>query len=223
MADSNLNTSIAALISKLITETASANADELVKLARSAEVLDHTENTSMEIALNTRVNALVSNASVDELSQLARSIASMKEPIVQSTSVDMSSLTQDIIPANNNGINIGSASKNIDDIYANNIIVNTGTITGTPTNPTDIVNKDYVDNSSGSSIFSSDILPTTTDTYDIGSATAKFVEIHASSVKGLSLPTAGTDAASKAYVDSAVVGGTVFVTYVNGYSGQVTL
>jgi len=223
LADSNLNTSIAALISKLITETASANADELVKLARSAEVLDHTENTSMEIALNTRVNALVSNASVDELSQLARSIASMKEPIVQSTSVDMSSLTQDIIPANNNGINIGSASKNIDDIYANNIIVNTGTITGTPTNPTDIVNKDYVDNSSGSSIFSSDILPTTTDTYDIGSATAKFVEIHTSSVKGLSLPTAGTDAASKAYVDSAVVGGTVFVTYVNGYSGQVTL
>ena len=220
MADSNLNTSISALVSQLVSETPTASVDELVKITRAAEVIGQSEHTSLETALNTRVNALVSTASVDELSKLARSISAMKEPQVQSTSVDMSALSQDIVPANNNGIDIGHSTRYIDDIYANNIIINTGTIAGTPTNATDIANKSYVDSSI--STIAADILPDTDATYDIGSSSATFVNIHAAAVKGLSAPVSNTDAANKEYVDNAT-GGTNTVTSINGITGTVTI
>lgn len=220
MADSNLNTSISALVTQLVSETPTANVDELVKITRAAEVIGQSEHTNLETALNTRVNALVSTASVDELSKLARSISAMKEPQVQSTSVDMSALSQDIVPANNNGIDIGHSTRYIDDIYANNIIINTGTIAGTPTNATDIVNKSYVDSSV--STIAADILPDTDATYDIGSSSATFVNIHAAAVKGLSAPVSNTDAANKEYVDNAT-GGTNTVSSINGITGTVTI
>jgi len=220
LADSNLNTSISALVTQLVSETPTANVDELVKITRAAEVIGQSEHANLETALNTRVNALVSTASVDELSKLARSISAMKEPQVQSTSVDMSALSQDIVPANNNGIDIGHSTRYIDDIYANNIIINTGTIAGTPTNATDIVNKSYVD--SASSTIGADILPDTNATYDIGSSSATFVNIHAAAVKGLSAPVSNTDAANKEYVDNAT-GGTNTVSSINGITGTVTI
>ena len=134
----------------------------------------------------------------------------------------MTSIAQDILPTTNNGINIGSSAKNIDNLHANNIAINSGTITGTPTNANDIVNKNYVDSNSGGT-FSSDILPATTNSNDLGSTTKKFVEVHTSSVKGLSSPVSGTDAASKSYVDGVVSGGGNIVSFVNGYTGNVSL
>ncbi len=45
------------------------------------------------------------------------------------------------------------------------------------------------------------ILPTSTNTFDLGSPSAKYANLFATSVRGLASPTNNTDAANKAYVD----------------------
>ena len=48
------------------------------------------------------------------------------------------------------------------------------------------------------------ILPTTTNTFNIGAPSQKYANVFTTSVKGLALPTENTDGASKAYVDTTV-------------------
>ncbi len=48
------------------------------------------------------------------------------------------------------------------------------------------------------------IVPTTTNTFDIGSPSAKYANVFATGIKGLGTPTNATDATSKSYVDSRV-------------------
>jgi hypothetical protein len=223
LADSNLSTSISAIVTELVNNVSTATASELVLLTRAANVIDETEHSALETAVNSRVNALYSTASVGDLSKLSSAIGNLKEPIVSATSVDLSSIAQHILPATTNTYNIGSSSKAINELHANSVSFVSGTITTTPTNANDIVNKNYVDSASSNSAFTSDILPNANGTLDIGSSTLGFVNVFTSSVQGLSTPVNTTDAANKAYVDAAVTGGTIYAQTVNGYTGTVVL
>ena len=223
MADSNLSTSISAIVTELVNKVSTATASELVLLTRAANVIDKTEHSALETAVNSRVNALYSTASVGDLSKLSSAIGNLKEPVVSATSVDLSSVAQHILPVTTNTYNIGSASKLINELHANSVSFVSGTITTTPTNANDLVNKSYVDNSSSGGAFTSDILPNANGTLDIGSSTLGFVNVFASSVQGLTTPANATDAANKAYVDAAVVGSSLYAQTVNGYAGTVVL
>ena len=223
MADSNLSTSISAIVTELVNKVSTATASELVLLTRAANVIDKTEHSALETAVNSRVNALYSTASVGDLSKLSSAIGNLKEPVVSATSVDLSSVAQHILPVTTNTYNIGSASKLINELHANSVSFVSGTITTTPTNANDLVNKSYVDNSSSGSAFTSDILPNANGTLDIGSSTLGFVNVFASSIQGLTTPANATDAANKAYVDAAVVGISLYAQTVNGYAGTVVL
>tara|TARA_B100001094_G_scaffold316085_1_gene356864 strand:- start:1322 stop:4600 length:3279 start_codon:yes stop_codon:yes gene_type:complete len=50
------------------------------------------------------------------------------------------------------------------------------------------------------------ILPTISNVYNLGAPSQKYANVFTTSVKGLALPTENTDAASKAYVDTAISG-----------------
>lgn len=224
MADQNLNTSIAALAQDLITMIPTATPEELVLITRAAKLIQHTENTGIETALNNRINALMSGTvHAEDMQSFAVSIKNMMEDIVSSTAVDLSDLQQDLLPLNNNSASVGSALKRFLDVYASNINTISGTITNTPSASTDIVNKQYVDDSLANFNVSGDFLPSSTNTYDIGSPTDKWVNVYTSAVKGLSTPVDGTDATTKTYVDNLFASASSPVTSVNGYLGSVQL
>ena len=50
------------------------------------------------------------------------------------------------------------------------------------------------------------IIPTTTNTFNLGAPAQKYANVFVTNVKGLALPTNNTDAASKAYVDTQIAG-----------------
>ena len=58
MADANLNTSISALTAEILSNIPSAGVEELLALSRSAAALGQKENSSIETAVNSRVNQL---------------------------------------------------------------------------------------------------------------------------------------------------------------------
>ena len=78
MADNLLNTSIAAIASKIATDVATATVDELVDLTRAAAAIGHDDNTTIETAVNTRVNALLANATIEDVKKLGDVIKKMR-------------------------------------------------------------------------------------------------------------------------------------------------
>lgn len=78
MADTNLNTSISAVATRILNAVATANADELTKLASAALFVGESENELIETAINTRVNTLITNADADTVRKLASAIKKMK-------------------------------------------------------------------------------------------------------------------------------------------------
>ena len=107
MADANLSTSSSAVIAKLLTLIGTASADDLLKLSRTALLLENTENDSIEQAIDSRIQTLVTNASPEELSKLGRSIGFMLEP-------DYSIVQGELIPSqtNKNGRFLSSNGSN---------------------------------------------------------------------------------------------------------------
>ena len=94
MADNLLNSSISALATKIATDVASASIDELVDLARAAQSIGEDDNTTIETAINTRVNALYSSATPEEIKKLAVVVDKMtKLATVGSAITDISQLT----------------------------------------------------------------------------------------------------------------------------------
>ena len=197
MADSNLNSSISALVSDLQNQIATATATEILLITRAAKSLGHTENTAIEIAVNTRVNQLTSTATADELEKLARAVDNLTE-----------------------NASTPAATTSIDDH------TDVDTTTATPTDgqalvwqsstglwkPGDVASDSYTD-----------ILPDITATYDIGSPSKTWVDVYASNIKGLDAPTNDTDAARKKYVDDLFASAVITVNSVNGYQGSVLL
>lgn len=78
MADNLLNTSISAVTTEIINSISSASVDELLDLARSAAALGQSENTSIESAINTRVNQLITTATPDEIKKLSDAIKKVR-------------------------------------------------------------------------------------------------------------------------------------------------
>ena len=78
MADNLLNTSIAAIASKIATDVATATVDQLVDLTRAAAAIGHDDNTTIETAVNTRVNALLANATIEDVKKLGDVIKKMR-------------------------------------------------------------------------------------------------------------------------------------------------
>lgn len=125
MSDTNLQTSSSAVIAKLLTLIGTASVDDLLKLSRTALLLENTENESIEQAIDSRIQTLVTNASPEELSKLGRSIRFMLEP-------DYSVVEGELIPSqtnkegsflSSNGSNDswgGVTTKNISEISTDN-------------------------------------------------------------------------------------------------------
>lgn len=85
MADSNLNTSTSAVISRVGTLISSASAEELLKLCRTNVFLDQTENATLEVAVDSRVSSLTSTATASDLSKLGRAVGLMLDPVYTAT------------------------------------------------------------------------------------------------------------------------------------------
>ncbi len=67
MPDSNLSTSIAAIRSKILTDAPTATIDDILSLARAAKSIGLTEDTTIETALNSRIQTLSSGATTAEM------------------------------------------------------------------------------------------------------------------------------------------------------------
>jgi len=78
MPDSNLNSSISSLVTKITNEISSANVDELLQFARAAEQIGESENADIETAINTRINQLINSATAGEIQKLSTAIKKMR-------------------------------------------------------------------------------------------------------------------------------------------------
>lgn len=116
MADTNLNTSISAVATRILNAVATANADELTKLASAALFVGESENELIETAINTRVNTLITNADADTVRKLASAIKKMKtapqSDIVTGGVGDISELTdtQGLLNAGGTSIDISDTA-----------------------------------------------------------------------------------------------------------------
>ena len=97
MPDSNLNSSISSLVTKITNEISSANVDELLQLARAAEQIGESENADIETAINTRINQLINSATAGEIQKLSATIKKMRttpqSDIISAGIGDISELT----------------------------------------------------------------------------------------------------------------------------------
>lgn len=135
MADNLLNSSISALATKIATDVASASIDELVDLARAAQSIGEDDNTTIETAINTRVNALYSSATPEEIKKLAVVVDKMTKlatvgsaitdisqltdntSLLSSGGPDLSAVGQHILPTTDDTYDLGSSSKKFRDVY----------------------------------------------------------------------------------------------------------
>jgi sugar lactone lactonase YvrE len=197
LADSNLNSSISALVSDLQNQIATASVTELLLITRAAKAIGHTENTAIEIAVNTRVNQLTSTATADELEKLARAVDNLTDtasaPAATTSISDHTDVDTTTTPPTD-----GQAL-----IWDNSTAL---------WKPEDVASDSYTD-----------ILPDTTATYDLGSPSKTWVDVYAANIKGLDAPVNDTDAARKKYVDDLFASAVITVNSVNGYQGSVLL
>ena len=79
MADSNLSTSIAAVLSRGQSLIPSATASELADITEALKKIKKTDDATAETAVNARVSSLYSTATIDEKLKLSRAVANMLE------------------------------------------------------------------------------------------------------------------------------------------------
>ena len=79
MADSNLSTSIAAVLSRGQSLISSATASELADITEALKKIKKTDDATAETAVNARVSSLYSTATIDEKLKLSRAVANMLE------------------------------------------------------------------------------------------------------------------------------------------------
>jgi len=119
MADNLLNTSISALATKIANDVATATVDELVDLARAANSIGEDNNTTIETAINTRVNALLTNATPDDVKKLGDVIKKMSDPAGNPSggSTNLGAVSESIIPDTDVTYDLGSSSLRFRDAY----------------------------------------------------------------------------------------------------------
>ena len=143
MPDTNLATSKALLLNTIDGLISSSTAADLRKYGQIAKLIGADNDSSLETKINSRVNSLAASATTDDLVSLGESLGFVSD--TPSQSVDLSTITQNITPDQDNTRNLGSTTKKFNYAYLNNISIVNGTITSTPTNGDHIVNKSYVD------------------------------------------------------------------------------
>lgn len=125
MPDSNLNSSISSLVTKITNDIPTATVDELLQLARAAEQLGQSENADIETAINTRINELTTSASASEIQKLGNAIRKMRTTPanIQLDVGDNYTVRDSLIPDTNVTYDLGSAEKKFRDLY-----LSTGTL-----------------------------------------------------------------------------------------------
>jgi len=86
MADNLLNTSIAALKTRVLNEITSANALDVLKLAQASKGSLLHNDTQIETAINTRINSLASSANAGDLKILGLALKQMLDSPASTTS-----------------------------------------------------------------------------------------------------------------------------------------
>jgi plastocyanin len=79
MADSNLTTSIAAVLSRAQTLIGGASASELADITDAIKKIKKTDDAAAEAAVNSRILTLYSGSTIDEKLKLTRALANMLE------------------------------------------------------------------------------------------------------------------------------------------------
>ena len=88
MPDSNLNTSIAAMRTSILNSAATATADELVDLSRSAKSLNLIEDSAVEVAINNRsLSLLNAGASHEEMIKISKAVKSILSSTATTTNI----------------------------------------------------------------------------------------------------------------------------------------
>ena len=125
MADTNLNTSIAALKTEILNAIPTATVDELLSLARSAKGMNLGEDTQIETAINSRANTLTASATTSEVIKLAAAIKQVLNPAAI-TVTNISSVTGHLIPDADDTHDLGSASNKFRELYLSGNSINLG-------------------------------------------------------------------------------------------------
>jgi hypothetical protein len=149
MSDTNLNTSIASVKSKILNDLPTATIEEVTQLARGARAAGLDEDATVETALNSRVNTLVSGASAEDLRKLSVALRQLRNPglTVASSISNTDGLTEGtnnvyytdarvqsylgsfsghILPDVNDTYDIGSAEYKIRDLYVSDNSIHIG-------------------------------------------------------------------------------------------------
>ena len=149
MTDTNLNTSIASVKSKILNDLPTATIEEVTQLARGARAAGLDEDATVETALNSRVNTLVSGASAEDLRKLSVALRQLRNPglTVASSISNTDGLTEgttnvyytnarvqshlgsfsgNILPDANDTYDIGSAEYKIRDLYVSDNSIHIG-------------------------------------------------------------------------------------------------
>ena len=147
MPDSNLSTSIAAIRSKILTDAPTATIDDILSLARAAKSIGLTEDTTIETALNSRIQTLSSGATTAEMAKLSNAIKQVRDISggVGSTTTDdivegstnkflhktalttqLSDLGGHILPDTTEIYDLGSTTNKFRDLYLSGNTLNIG-------------------------------------------------------------------------------------------------
>ena len=146
MSDTNLTTSIQAIRTKILNDITTATVDQLLSLSRAAKSVGLTEDSDIENAVNSRVNALSSGATTEEMVKLSNAIKQVRnssqsalspsatsDDIVEGTTnkfmsdANLQALGSAIIPATDATHDLGSPTNKFRDLYLDNNTLYFGT------------------------------------------------------------------------------------------------
>ena len=128
MPDSNLNTSIAAMRTSILNSAATATADELVDLSRSAKSLNLIEDSAVEVAINNRSIALLNaGASHEEMIKISKAVKSILSSTATTTNItNETTFGASIIPDADISYDLGSTTNRFRDVYLDGSTINIG-------------------------------------------------------------------------------------------------
>ena len=128
MPDSNLNTSIAAMRTSILNSAATATADELVDLSRSAKSLNLIEDSAVEVAINNRsLSLLNAGASHEEMIKISKAVKSILSSTATTTNItNETTFGASIIPDADISYDLGSTTNRFRDVYLDGSTINIG-------------------------------------------------------------------------------------------------
>ena len=128
MPDNNLNTSIAAMRTSILNSAATATADELVDLSRSAKSLNLIEDSAVEVAINNRsLSLLNAGASHEEMIKISKAVKSILSSTATTTNItNETTFGASIIPDADISYDLGSTTNRFRDVYLDGSTINIG-------------------------------------------------------------------------------------------------